>query len=191
MIQTAASRMTEEEYIQHELKGERRSEYINGRLFEMPGEKDYNNELALTICFMLVGALKPHGFRVYVNDIKVALASGGDYRYPDVFVTKEARTPANQYVKREPVIIVEVVSPGSHRTDYVDKFIEYTQLPSLQYYLIVEPDTVLVTVCYREGGDWVTQKYTRLDDSIQLPSLGITLPMVDVYADFPSNASQR
>ena len=34
---------TVEEYIQHELLSEVRSEFINGQLFQMSGEQDINN----------------------------------------------------------------------------------------------------------------------------------------------------
>jgi len=46
---------TVEEYIKHELTSERRHEFVNGQLFEIPGEKDINNEIAgfFTSCLPL------------------------------------------------------------------------------------------------------------------------------------------
>jgi Uma2 family endonuclease len=38
---TSDKTYTVEEYIQHEWKAEKRSEFINGQLFEMPGGKRY------------------------------------------------------------------------------------------------------------------------------------------------------
>ena len=43
------------------------------------------------------------------------------YFYPDVFITKEKKTTANKYIKSEPVLIIEVVSPSLQVNDYVDK----------------------------------------------------------------------
>ena len=104
------------------------------------------------------------------------------FRYPDLFVTAEPQQTAEaRYIKRKPVLIVEVVSEGSEKTDYIDKLIEYTTIPSLLYYLIIEPETVLVTICMREGDDWVSHKYTSLDDTIQLPKLDSALPMSALY----------
>ena len=40
---TSSAPLTVEEYIQLELQSERRHEFINGQLIEMPGEKDINN----------------------------------------------------------------------------------------------------------------------------------------------------
>jgi len=44
---------TIEEYIQHEWKSERRYEFINGKLFEMSGGKDINNEITTELLIIL------------------------------------------------------------------------------------------------------------------------------------------
>ncbi len=173
--------LTEEEYIQHELKAEHRSEYINGQLFEMPGEKDINNELAFQIAQLLNAQLKPKGFSVYLNEVKVAIPGERKYFYPDVFLTKEPKTEKNQYIKRAPELMIEIVSPGSHSHDYIDKYIEYTKIPSLQYYLIVEPETILITMYARTGEGWEVQKFTKLKETILLPVLGVSLSLKEIY----------
>lgn len=135
-----------EEYIRFELESERRHEFVNGQLIEMPGEKDINNQIALYISVYCVQHLMPKGFQVYVNDVKVGTPEKTKYYYPDVFVTKEAKTEQNQYIKYSPELIVEVISPSTHTTDTVDKYIAYTSIPSLKHYLIVEPETVYATL---------------------------------------------
>src|SRR3954467_8999440 len=99
---------TVEEYIQHELRAEVRSEYINGQLFEMPGEKDINNEIAGTLYILFSTLLKTFGYYVYNHDVKVKVTGESKYYYADVFITKESRLESNQYIKSEPVLIVEV-----------------------------------------------------------------------------------
>ncbi len=177
-----AEKMSVEEYVRSEWTAACRHEYVDGRLFEMPGEQDVNNRLAGRFYLLFMQLLEAAGYAIYINDVKVAIPGAERVRYPDVFATAEPRTSDNKFIKHEPAIIVEVVSDGSHRADYVDNFIEYMQISSLHYYLIAEPETVLVTVCYREGAEWVTQKYTRLDETISLPLFGISLPMAEVYA---------
>ncbi len=183
MRQTAVALMSEADYIQHELKAERRSEYINGQLFEMPGEKKINNRMAIAIAMLFTGMLEKRGYQVYINDVKVAIPGGLKYRYPDVCVTAEPETEADEYILRAPALLVEVVSKDSHKTDYIDKLIEYTKIPSLEYYLIVEPEQVKVTLCERERDDWVSHQYTDLADTIPLSKLDATLPMASLYKD--------
>lgn len=47
-----------EEYIQHEWSAAVRSEFINGELFEMPGEQDINNEIAGNLYVLLTLLLR-------------------------------------------------------------------------------------------------------------------------------------
>ena len=85
---------TVEEYIQYELKSERRHEFINGQLFEIPGEKDINNLIAGIIYVLLTTSLKE--YFVFNHDVKVAIPGGSKYYYPDVFVTKEEMNTNNR-----------------------------------------------------------------------------------------------
>ena len=173
---------TVEEYIKHELTSERRHEFVNGQLFEIPGEKDINNEIAGFIYILFTTFLKPKNYQVFNHDVKVAIPGGNKFYYPDVFITKEEKNEKNRYIKYHPEIIVEVVSESTQVTDYVDKYIDYTKIPSLQYYMIVEPETVLITVYERtETNEWVTRKYTQLKDNVQLEKMNVSFTLQDVY----------
>lgn len=52
----------------------------------------------------------------------------------------------------EPVIVVEVLSPGNAMTDFRDKFLGYFRVPSIAHYLIVDPDKRLVIWHARSDG---------------------------------------
>lgn len=181
-VKQQATPMTVEEYIQFELTSERRHEYVNGRLIEMPGEKAINNRIALFISTYFVQHLIPKGYQVYNHDVKVASHDRSKYFYPDVFITKEPETVQNEYIKYEPELIVEVISPSSHITDTVDKYIAYTAIPSLKYYLIVHPETPFIT-CYLKNAEskWEASSFVRKDDVIPLPLLDLSLPLLTVY----------
>jgi len=171
---------TVEEYITYELTSETRHEFINGQLFEMAGEKDINNLIAGIIYILLTNSLK--NYLVFNHDIKVAIPGGSKYYYPDVFATREEKNENNRYIKYQPEIIVEVVSESTQVTDYVDKYIDYTKIPSLQYYMIVEPETILITVYERtETNEWITRKYTQLKDVAQLDKMNVSFSLQDVY----------
>ena len=180
-MRTEAETMTAEAYIQYELKSERRHEYINGTLFEMPGEKRTNNKIAGALYILLTQLLEQQGYQIYSHDMKVAIPGDNKYYYPDVFVTNEPESEENLYIIYKPSLIVEVVSESSHKHDYVDKYIDYTQIPSLEYYIIAEPETVFITVHEREGDDWTTHQYTKQESIIELPKLNASLPVAEIY----------
>lgn len=173
---------TVEEYIKFEWQAEQRHEFINGKLFEMPGEKDINNKMAFIIAMVLYKFLESKGYEIFSHDVKVAIPGGKKYYYPDVFITKEERNVNNQYIKYEPEIIVEVVSETTQVTDYVDKYIDYTKIPSLIYYIIAEPETTLITVYEKdEAGNWIARKFTNYDDVIKLDKVEVELQLRSVY----------
>ncbi len=156
--------------------------FFNRKLIEMQNEKDISNEIAGIIYAFLLLHLKPKGFQIYINDVKVSTDNITKFYYPDVFATREQRTEKNQYIKSEPELIVEVISPTTHITDTVDKYIAYTNIPSLKYYLIAEPETVYVTLYSKNAeGKWEAMSYVRKSDVLALPLLDISLPLAEVY----------
>ena len=174
--------MSVEEYIRLELQSERRHEFINGQLIEMPGEKSINNRIALFLAAYLLQQLIHKGYQIYSHDIKVASHDRTKYFYPDVFVTKEADNTETEYIKYQPELIVEVISPSTHIMDTVDKYIAYTAIPSLKYYLIVEPEIVFVTLFSKnDEGKWEAIKYSQKSEVIDLPLLETSLPLSEVY----------
>ena len=69
---TSTAPLTVEEYIRLELQSEKRHEFINGQLIEMPGEKIINNKIAGRIYIFLINQLSARGYEVYMEDVKVA-----------------------------------------------------------------------------------------------------------------------
>lgn len=182
MTATQQERMTVEEYIQYELKADCRHEFINGQLFEMPGEKDTNNEIAGFLYSLLRNILRKAGYSAYIQDMKVAIPNESRYYYPDVFITPEPKTGDNRYIKYQPELIVEVVSKTSYINDTVNKFIDYTKIPSLKYYLIVNPKIPTITVYSKDAtGEWGAEHYIKPEDIISLPLLSIELPVQEIF----------
>ena len=181
-VKQSLAPLTVEEYIQLELQSERRHEFINGQLIEMPGEKDINNEVAGFIYACLLSTVRKKGFQVYINDVKLATPDKKKYYYPDVFITREAKTDENRYIKYEPELIVEVVSPSTYITDTVDKYLAYTAIPSVKYYLLVQPEITYVTLFLRaQEGEWEAAIFNQTTDVISLPLLELELPLSEVY----------
>ena len=180
--QAAVAPMTVEEYIQFEWTSDCRHEYINGQLFEMPGEKRTNNRVAGKIFIFLTAQLEARGYQIFSHDMKVSNRDRNKYFYPDVFATKEPQTEANEYIQYEPELIVEVISPTSRLTDTVDKYIDYSAIPSLHYYLVVEPEITYVTLhAKNNAGKWEATLYSSLNDVIPLLLLDTSLPLAEVY----------
>ncbi|HXL55135.1 MAG TPA: Uma2 family endonuclease [Chitinophagaceae bacterium] len=171
--------LTEEEYINFELQSDIRHEFVNGKLIDMPGESLLHNHIVSNILIALKQALQNKEYNIFIEDVKVKLPNESKYYYPDVFVTKEKIT--NAFIVNQPELIVEVLSESTRKYDTVDKFINYQKFPSLQYYILVEPETTLVQLFYRADEDWEMRSFTKISDLLQLDALNLTLSLKEIY----------
>jgi Uma2 family endonuclease len=105
------------------------------------------------------------------------------YAYPDVVaVCGQPAVETEQLdVLLNPTLIVEVLSESTEAYDRGLKFARYRQRTSLQEYVLVAQDRVSVERYTRQGEHWVLTEATNLDAVIDLPSIGCTLALRDVY----------
>ena len=68
----------------------------------------------------------------------------------------------------DPSLLVEVLSPSTERIDRTEKLLAYTQLPSLQHYLLVAQDQTRIEVLSREA-NWKPRVYGP-GETIAVPS---------------------
>lgn len=179
MEAVAAKLYTVEEYFAFCEKNEGRFEYINGEIIEMSGESVAANQIAGNIHFYLRGLLEEQPFIFVQNAVKLQVRGGKAFRIPDFFIFHE--TGNQKKYATEPIFIVEVLSESSYNTDRVTKLAEYTQISTLEYYLIIEQEECLVEVFNREGKRWYVDFYNDLNETIELPALNVKLPMSVIY----------
>jgi Uma2 family endonuclease len=80
------------------------------------------------------------------------------------------------------VAAFEVLSPSTEHRDLRWKRVAYTSLPSLTEYVVVAQDMVEVVVFARASG-FEEHRLRSLDDSVELPSLGVSLSLAEIYRD--------
>lgn len=169
-----------DEYIAHEEAAEQRHELINQELIPMPGTSDDHNE----ICFNLKMLLRQFNplLKVYVENVKVQIQHEKDYTYPDVMVANDPRDTENKYIKKYPTVIFEVISKSSRLEDAVDKFNRYKQIDSLQDYILVDSEKILIEVRHKSAeNQWEAATFMASDGNILIPSLGLHLQIADIY----------
>ena len=182
MTAAQANTTTIEEYFTHQLTCEGRHEYDNGHLYRVPDEMDIENLTASALVCLFFKTLHKQGYQLYAHTVRIAIPNEPKFYYPDVFITKELKTRDNEFVKYEPELIVEVTSSKTLTRNTVYKFIDYTKIPSLKYYLVVH-FRKHITYCYfKDGnGEWQVDFYTLPKEIIYLPLLGIEIPLKEIY----------
>jgi len=169
---------SDEEYFSFEEASELKHELINGNLYEMSGSSKYHNKLERFIANFLEGILNNNEYEIFIEGFKVKTPSG-NFFYPDVIVCANTAEP---YYTDEPILLVEVLSETTRKFDLTDKFIQYQQIPTLQYYLCVEPEQQVIFFYFKnENGEWLAETFTKDESIIELPTLNISFSVKDVY----------
>ncbi len=168
------------------LAGERdspiRHEYVDGQVYAMAGASDRHNRIALRLAARLDAHVGDEGpCQVFIADMKVRVAPNVFY-YPDVVVACDP-PGGDPYLREAPRLIIEVMSPSTERTDRQEKRLAYGQVPSVMEYVLVAQDLAGLEVFRRRAdGTWARDSVlTRLDDVLELRSVGLTLTLKDVY----------
>lgn len=169
---------SDEEYFLFEEKSELKHEFVNGNLIEMSGVSFEHNEIAGNIFLLLKLMLKNIDLKITYEAVKVKTPNG-NFFYPDIMV---CNPNTNKYFTTEPILIVEVLSETTRKYDLTDKFIQYQKINTLHYYMCVEPEQQVIIFYFKNNdGEWMTETYTRDEDTIQLQQLNISFTVQQIY----------
>jgi Uma2 family endonuclease len=80
-----------------------------------------------------------------------------------------------------PVIVVEVLSPSTAKRDLSDKLAGYFQVPSIQHYLVIDPEDREIIWHRRAAVGTLEPPLTVREGSLALDPPGITLAIADVF----------
>jgi len=103
---------------------------------------------------------------------------------PDVFIVPAGAAQRDPFGRETSDVLVafEILSPSTAERDLRWKRTAYTSLPSLSHYVVIAQDTVDVVVFPRDAG-FAEHRMRSLRDSLELPALGISLPLSEIYRD--------
>ncbi|MDB9495933.1 Uma2 family endonuclease [Spirulina major CS-329] len=115
--------------------------------------------------------------------MKVKLAEGKQFFYPDLTVTCDSDDDPSLTYITGPKLIIEVLSESTEAYDRGKKFQDYRTLPSLQEYVLISSQDYLVDVFRRaENNLWVLESYQGEDAIAQFQSIDMNAPLADIYA---------
>ncbi|MEO6409552.1 MAG: Uma2 family endonuclease [Burkholderiaceae bacterium] len=180
--------MTAEEFLAWDKTQTLRHEFMRGEIFAMAGGEDRNNTAAGNLYMALRQHLRGSACRVYASDVKLRIDAADCYFYPDVMATCSAADLENRLIKREPVLVVEVLSASTAAFDRGEKFTAYRQAPKLTEVLLVDVQRRRCDL-YRKGADglWVLHP-SEPGAGVQLASVDLDVSGADLWADIEPDA---
>jgi Uma2 family endonuclease len=181
MATSPVTRLTEEEYLRLDRAAEFKSEFHDGEMFAMSGGS-LNHSLLGTDIVALLRRQVPSGCRVFNSDLRVKVASGRSYLFPDAGIVCGDPQLQDDDILLNPILIVEVLSPSSEGYDRGRKFELYRTIDTLREYLIIHQDTRHVEYhSWQDDGSWVLRDYKGAESAFTVARLGITVPLGELY----------
>ena len=178
-------RYTLKEYLALERESDERLEFWNGEIFAMSGGTLGHERVMRNAYDSLRANLEGSTCEVFASNMQIKVPSAPPYRYADGSVVcgkVEVERFNGVDLLLNPVLIYEVLSPGTEAYDRGDKFTHYKSIESLREYLLIAQHRPHGTHYVRQqDGSWSYSEINGLDGTVYLPSLGITLKLTDVY----------
>jgi Uma2 family endonuclease len=171
--------MTVEQFLAWEERQDLCYEFDGFEPVAMTGGTDAHEAIGGALRALLRERLRGKPCRVRGPTMKIAVVDR--IRYPDAFVYCMP-VPASETVIRNPVVVFEVLSAGTSRTDRIEKLREYQATESIQRYVILEQDSIAAMEFSRHGSDWNARALTA-GDTLHMPEIDVALPLADIYAD--------
>ena len=140
-MSTALKRMTADEFLLWAEGKEGRWELLDGVPQMMSPERSLHAETKAEAYVALREAIRLKGLscRVYPDGMAIRVDARTTYE-PDALVRCGPRAPADAVEIADPIIVVEVLSPSTAGIDHGPKLSGYFSLPSVQHYLILDPE---------------------------------------------------
>ena len=171
------------DYLAGEVISDVKHEYIGGSVHAMAGASNQHNTIAVNALVALGSQLRGKPCRPFNSDTKVRIEYPDHTRfyYPDALVVCHPN-PSGDHFQDHPVVIVEVLSESTQRTDLGEKRDAYLRIPSLKVLLLVDSTAASVTVHRRRAeGGFAAEFHAGRDGAIPLPEIGASLALAELY----------
>lgn len=190
MSSAASLRYSPADYLALERVSEFKHEFFDGQMFRISGGTIEHSQIAANVIGELRSSLADSPCRVLTSDMRIKLSTGL-YTYPDVSVVCDLPRYEDDHkdVLLNPMIVIEVLSPSTEAYVRGKKFRHYQTCPSLREIVLIAQDRAAVDHFLRQpaSGQWLLTTFESLESTMSLPSIGIGLPLGEIYAkvEFP------
>ncbi|MEA2839626.1 MAG: hypothetical protein QOF41_956 [Methylobacteriaceae bacterium] len=167
------------DWLEHQ---ERKHELADGRVVMLPYVTRPHSLICTNVILALGARLDRTKFGIHGGEFAIETGETS-VRFADIMV--EPFTEGNARSTANALLLVEVLSPSTMHVDFHEKLDEYKGLAALGSYVICAQDESRVWVWTRSQGAWpdAPEVLEGLNAAVQVPILGITLALVDIYRD--------
>jgi Uma2 family endonuclease len=181
---TVRRKVTAKEFLRIDFGPDQRFELVDGVIHAMAGGTRAQARVPANLMSFLGQRLRGSGCRPYGPDF--AIKTGPEsIRYPDLLIdcgSVDGPEQDDDLVASDPRIVFEVLSPSTRGTDQEDKLKEYTELPTIDTVVFIDPDAERVRVVQRIGEAARQDHRFGSIDQVHLPALRVTIAKEEIFA---------
>jgi Uma2 family endonuclease len=185
MVAKRHGQMTVEDFLALDRENlDQKYEFINGQMVAMAGGSNNHTLIIVNLSGMLYTHLRKSPCATFSEG---TLKIEDECYLPDIMVTcNEKDLAENKTYIEYPKLVIEVLSPSTELNNRRDKLLAYTQCPSIQEYILVNWDCMLIEKMTRKATEeldtiqWITQWYGK-DETLTIDTIGLTILVDDVY----------
>ncbi|HEY8873688.1 MAG TPA: Uma2 family endonuclease [Stellaceae bacterium] len=181
MAELASKPMTLDEFLRWDDGTETHYELIAGFPVAMAPPAEVHRILAMRLGSRIDAALanrRPANAQIAAGVIRPDRTD--TYFVADIAATCEGNEVGRQAIK-DPFLIVEILSPSTERHDRRTKLLVDRQIPTVQEILFIASDGFYAELHRRSGAQWITEILRGGAARFALNSVGIEIPLSDLY----------
>ena len=181
MAEPAIRHMTLVEFLRWEDGTDTRYELIGGFPVAMAPPARAHGMLCARLGGMIDAALRSRRPCSAQTEAGIARPDRDDtYYVADLAVTCSPYQRGEQLVK-DPILIVEILSPGTERHDRRIKLPAYRAIDSVNEILLIDSESLYAEILRREGDRWITELVRGGDATLGLSSVELRIAMAELY----------
>ncbi|OAB61211.1 hypothetical protein AY599_24195 [Leptolyngbya valderiana BDU 20041] len=172
------------EYRELEAIAEKRHEYRDGEIVEMPGGSVNHSRLVGSLYRIFEERLESTQYEPFNSDLRLWIPAVNRGTYPDLMVV-DGEPLLNEDRTDEilnPRLIAEVLSPSTADRDRGSKFTTYRTIPSFREYLLVSQNEPLIEHYWQtDDRRWHLEDIRGLETAIVLQHLPLSISLQQLY----------
>jgi Uma2 family endonuclease len=181
MAEPAVRHMTLAEFLRWEDGTDRRYELIGGSPVAMAPPARAHGVLSVRLGAMIDAGLRSRRPCMAQSEAGIVLPSRDDTFYvADLSVTCSRYHRGEQFIK-DPILIVEILSPSTERHDRRIKVPAYRTIDTVGEILLIDSESIYAEILRREGDHWITELVQGRDAVLRLSLFDLQIAMADLY----------
>lgn len=158
-----------------------RYELVDGQIVPMNPQRAEHIKVKVAVAIALEAATKGKPFHVLGDGMCVRIDDRTVFE-PDALVYGGSEVPGDTTVLSNPIVVVEVLSPGTKTVDTTRKLEGYFKLASVRHYLIVDPKTRAIVHHARDMAGAIATSVLS-DGELALPAIDVRIPVAGFFPE--------